>query len=128
MILRKLDEIVGTEHDVHTKTWNSRRLLLKKDGVRFSLNDTLIKAGTETAIWYKNHVEAVYCIEGEGEIEIVESGTVHPIRPGTLYVLDGHEKHVLRATSTMRMVCVFDPPLTGREVHDAEGAYPLIEE
>ena len=127
MILRKLDEIVGTEHDVHTKTWNSRRLLLKKDGVRFSLNDTLIKAGTETMIWYKNHVEAVYCIEGEGEIEIVESGTVHPIRPGTLYVLDGHEKHVLRATSTMRMVCVFDPPLTGREVHDAEGAYPLIE-
>lgn len=128
MILRKLDEIVGTEHDVHTKTWNSRRLLLKKDGVRFSLNDTLIKAGTETMIWYKNHVEAVYCIEGEGEIEIVESGTVHPIRPGTLYVLDGHEKHVLRATSTMRMVCVFDPPLTGREVHDAEGAYPLVEE
>jgi L-ectoine synthase len=27
----------------------------------------------------------------------------------------------------MRMVCVFTPPLTGREVHDREGAYPVDE-
>jgi L-ectoine synthase len=25
----------------------------------------------------------------------------------------------------MRMVCVFNPPLNGRETHDATGAYPL---
>jgi L-ectoine synthase len=36
---------------------------------------------------------------------------------------------VLRANkgSHMRMVCVFNPPLTGREVHDATGAYPVTE-
>ncbi len=28
----------------------------------------------------------------------------------------------------MRMVCVFNPPLTGREVHDEKGIYPLIED
>ena len=26
------------------------------------------------------------------------------------------------------MVCVFNPPLTGREVHDERGVYPLLTE
>lgn len=125
MIVRHLDQMIGTEHDVHGPTWNSRRLLLRKDGTGFSLHDTIIKAGSETKMWYKHHVEAVYCIAGEGEIE-PEGGEVYPIRPGTLYVLDGHEKHVLRARTELRMVCVFNPPLSGKEVHDEEGVYPLI--
>ncbi|WP_144932611.1 ectoine synthase [Paenibacillus sp. 32O-W] len=126
MIVRQLDEIIGTDNDVDTPTWNSRRLLLQKDGMGFSLHDTIIKAGTETFIWYKNHVEAVYCIEGEGEIEVKETGRVYPLKAGTLYALDGHEKHYLRATKDMRMVCVFNPPCTGREVHDEEGTYPVL--
>lgn len=125
MIVKTLQEILNTPDDVDTATWNSRRLLLKKDGMGFSLSDTIIKEGTETTIWYKHHVEAVYCIAGQGEIELADSGKVFPIREGTLYALNGHEKHYLRATgSDMRMVCVFNPPLTGREVHDEEGAYP----
>ena len=58
--------------------------------------------------------------------ELVETGEIHPLRPGTLYALDSHERHLLRARTEMRMICVFNPPLTGREVHDSEGAYPLI--
>jgi len=126
MIVKHLDEIVATKDDVDGGTWCSRRLLLASDGMGFSLHDTLIRAGTQTLIWYKNHLEAVYCISGEGEIEVLSDGKVYPIRPGTLYALDGHEKHYLRATTEMRMVCVFNPPLTGREVHDAEGVYPLL--
>lgn len=125
MIVRHLNDITGTELDVDTKTWSSKRLLVKSDRVGFSLHDTTIKAGTETEIWYKNHVEAVYCIKGEGEIEVLESGEIYPISPGTLYVLNGHEKHLLRGKSEMRMICVFNPPTTGQEVHDAEGTYPL---
>ena len=129
MIVKTLNAVINTQSDVNTDTWNSRRLLLKKDGLGFSLNDTIIKKDTETVIWYKNHMEAVYCISGEGEIELAGSGKVYPIKPGTLYALDGHEKHFLRAIgSDMRMICVFNPPLTGREVHDEEGAYPIIEE
>lgn len=126
MIVKHLNDIIHTGDDIDTKTWNARRLLLKKDGMGFSLHDTLIKAGTETLIWYRHHVEAVYCIEGEGEIEVI-GGQTYPIRPGTLYALDGHEKHLLRAESQLRMVCVFNPPLTGTEVHDEEGVYPLME-
>lgn len=125
MIVRHLNDRIGSEFDVDTKTWSSKRLLVKSDNVGFSLHDTTIKAGTETGIWYKNHVEAVYCIQGEGEIEVLESGEIYPITSGTLYVLNGHEKHLLRGTTEMRMICVFNPPTSGREVHDTEGTYPL---
>lgn len=127
MIVKNLEDVIHTQDDIDTSTWNSRRLLLKKDGMGFSMHDTIIKAGTETLIWYRHHVEAVYCIEGEGEIEVIE-GETYAIAPGTLYALDGHEKHLLRAKSRLRMVCVFNPPLTGAEVHDKDGVYPPPEE
>jgi L-ectoine synthase len=128
MIVKRLEDIAGTEKEVDAGNWTSRRFLLRKDGMGFSMHDTLIRAGTETFIWYAHHLEAVYCVEGEGEVELVESGEVFPIRAGTLYALDGHEKHLLRGRTDMRMVCVFNPPLTGKEVHDTDGVYPLIEE
>ncbi|MFQ5973354.1 MAG: ectoine synthase [Alphaproteobacteria bacterium] len=128
MIVRTLDDIAGSDREVVTKNWTSRRFLLKNDGMGFSLHDTVVKPGTETYMWYAHHVEAVYCVEGEGELEDIESGEVFPIRAGTLYALDGHEKHRLRARTPMRMVCVFNPALTGTEVHDEDGVYPLIEE
>lgn len=124
MIVKHLEDIVGTEHDVSAETWSSRRFLLKKDGVGFSLHDTIIREGTESLFWYKHHVEAVYCIEGEGEVEVLATGDVYPLRPGTLYTLNGHEKHKVRARTQLRMVCVFNPPCTGREMHNEEGAYP----
>lgn len=127
MIVKTLEEIIGTDDHVDEQNWESRRFILKRDGMGFSVHDTIIRAGTESTFWYKYHQEAVYCIEGEGEIEDVTNGKVYPIKPGTLYALDGHEKHHLRAKTDMRMVCVFNPPCTGREVHDEEGAYRLPE-
>jgi hypothetical protein len=79
-------------------------------------------------LWYRHHVESVYCVAGEGEIENCETGEVHPISDGTLYWLDGHEKHILRAKTELRLVCVFTPALVGREIHDEEGAFPLLTE
>ncbi len=128
MIVKQLNDVIDTDRDIDTKTWRSYRLLLKKDGLGFSLNHTIIKADSETYIWYKNHLEAVYCIQGEGEIEVIDQGDIYPIQKGTLYVLNGHERHYLRARSEMHMVCVFTPPLTGREVHGADGSYPIVEE
>jgi L-ectoine synthase len=126
MIVKKLGELLGTDREVDVANWTSRRFLLKGDGMGFSMHDTIIKAGTETFIWYAHHVEAVYCIEGSGEVELAGSGKVYAIEPGTLYALDGHEKHFLRARTQMRMVCVFNPALTGQEVHDEDGVYPLV--
>lgn len=124
MIVRTLEEI---ERDaVRAPTWSSRRLLLARDGMGFSLHDTIIDAGTETHMWYRNHLEAVYCIEGEGTVELPDTGETFEIRAGTVYALDQNDRHVLRATTRMRMVCVFNPPVTGRETHDETGAYPLL--
>jgi len=130
MIIRHLKDMIETEREVHAPNgnWTSRRLCLKDDNMGFSLHDTLIHAGTETYIWYKHHLEAVYCVAGKGEIEDLETGKIHPISEGTLYLLNNHEKHYLRATETMRMICVFNPPLTGKEVHTKEGFYPLESE
>jgi L-ectoine synthase len=125
MIVRKLEDIAGTISDVSAENWASQRLLLKKDGMGFSFHDTRIHPGTETYMWYKNHVEAVYCIEGEGELEDLTAGKKYPIAPGTLYALNGNEKHILRTQTGLRMICVFNPPLNGNEVHDEEGVYPL---
>ena len=58
----------------------------------------------------------------------VASGAVHSIEPGTIYILDKHDKHILRAFEEMELACVFNPPLIGREVHNAEGAYALTAE
>lgn len=128
MKVKYLEDIIGTEDETSGETWSSRRFIFKKDNVGFSLNDTTIKAGTNNFFWYKHHIEAVYVIEGEGEVEAVEEGKVYPLRPGAMYLLDQHDKHYLRAKTDMRMVCVFNPPLTGKETHDEEGVYPLITE
>ena len=124
MIVRRLKDASGTGREVSGDNWTSRRLLLAADGMGFSLHDTVIHAGTSTRMWYRNHVEAVYCIEGKGTITEIASGNVHSIEAGTVYALDGHEEHVLTAETAMRMVCVFNPALSGAETHDEQGAYP----
>lgn len=124
MIVRTLDELTGTDRAVEAPTFVSRRLLLARDRMGFSLHDTVLYAGSETKIWYKHHLEAVYCIEGEGEIELLPDGPTYPVSPGTMYALDQHDQHLLRARTQLRMVCVFNPALTGKEVHDDEGTYP----
>lgn len=126
MIVRALADIVGTPRDVSAPTWRSRRLILADDRVGFSLHDTLIHAGTETTMWYRNHVEAVYCIEGTGTLTDSATGTSHEVAAGSMYLLDRHDHHTLRARTDMRMICVFTPACTGAEVHDEEGAYPLL--
>ncbi|BDT93174.1 MULTISPECIES: ectoine synthase [Nocardia] len=128
MIVRSLEETIGTEREVRGPTWTSRRLVLAREKAGFSLNDTVVDAGAELEMWYANHIEAVYVIEGEGEVVDEETGETHRLAPGVLYLVDAHQRHTLRAHTRFRAVCVFDPPLTGREVHDENGAFPLLTE
>jgi L-ectoine synthase len=128
VIVTHLSELDGTDRDVEFNTWRSRRFVLAKDRVGFSLHDTVIYASTETSMWYANHIEAVYCVGGKGTLTNDETGEVHEIRDGTMYLLNGHEHHTVRARKDLRMVCVFNPPVTGREVHDEHGVYPLLTE
>ncbi|MGP3972086.1 ectoine synthase [Streptomyces sp. 6N223] len=130
MIVRSISDIEGTERDVLSAsgTWRSKRIILAKEGAGFSLHETVLYAGTETSMWYAHHVEAVFCVEGEAELTNDETGEKHLITPGTMYLLDGHEKHTLRPKTDFRALCVFNPALTGREDHDENGVYPLLTE
>jgi len=128
MIVKHLDQLIGTPADVDTEQWASRRFILASDKLGYSVTDTLIKEGAELEMEYRNHIETVYCFEGEGEIEELDSGVVHQIGPGVMYALNLNDRHELRATSRLRLVCVFNPPCTGRETHDETGAYPLLTE
>jgi L-ectoine synthase len=124
MIVRTLASILDTAAHVKGEAFESRRILLAADGLGYSLHDTICKAGSEQLLHYKNHVETNYVIEGEGSVENVGTGEVFPLGPGTVYVLDQHEAHVLRARTDLRIICVFTPALTGQEKHDASGSYP----
>ncbi|PAU87805.1 L-ectoine synthase [Pseudomonas sp. WN033] len=126
MIVRTLKDCENSERRVASENWESTRMLLKDDNMGFSFHITTIYANTETHIHYKNHLESVYCMSGNGEIETLADGKVYPIEAGTLYILDQHDEHLLRGGSEdMKMACVFNPPLSGQEVHDKDGVYPL---
>jgi len=129
MIVRNIDEIIGTENETKAKTWTSRRMLLRKDKMGFSFHETIIYAGTETHIHYQNHLEAVYCVAGDGEIETIKDGKVYPIKDGTMYALNENDEHYLRGgKEDMRLICVFNPAVVGPETHDEEGVYPLLDD
>ena len=126
MIVRDLKKAEATDRRVVAENWESTRLILKDDEMGFSFHITTIYAGTETHIWYQNHLESVYCISGEGEVETLDDGKTYEIRPGVIYSLDKHDNHLLRAGKMdMVLACVFNPPLVGDEVHDENGVYPL---
>ncbi|MFT6113886.1 MAG: L-ectoine synthase [Oleispira sp.] len=127
MIVRNLAEANQTNRRIVSPdgNWESTRLLLKDDNMGFSFHITTIYKDADFQMHYQNHLESVYCMSGRGEIVRLEDGTVFPIETGTLYILDKHDKHILRATEEMTMACVFNPPLNGKEVHNKEGAYEL---
>lgn len=127
MLIKRLDEIRKSDRNVTDKGWESSRLLLKEDGMGFSFHITTLMAGGEWTFHYQHHLEAVFVISGTGSVTELATGTVHRLAPGTLYALNEHDHHTLRAETELVTVCVFNPPVTGNEVHDETGAYRLTE-
>ena len=127
MLVRQLQEAEKTDRKIvdPNGNWDSTRLLLKDDNMGFSFHITTIFEGADFRMHYQNHLESVYCISGEGEVETLDHGKKYAIKPGTLYNLDKHDKHMLRAFKEMKLACVFNPPLHGTEVHNKDGAYEL---
>jgi L-ectoine synthase len=128
MIIRSVNDVTDTDADIKSENWRSKRIILAKEGVGFSVHETTLYAGTENEFWYANHIEAVFIVEGRGTITDLATNETHQLEPGSLYLLNDHDKHIVRPETEMRTVCVFNPPVTGREVHDENGVYPLIRE
>jgi L-ectoine synthase len=125
MIVRSLQEIEDTERDIRTPNWRSKRLVLAREQVGFSMDETVLDADSVNDFFFADHVEAVFVVEGEGELLDKETGETYQLGPGSMYLLDGHEHHQLRPRTRMRTVCVFNPPVAGREARDSRGGRTL---
>lgn len=101
----------------------SNRYLLKNDGMGYTMTRTVIKKGLNKVWFYKNHFESCYCIKGHGFLIDLESGQKHEIKKHTMYALNKHERHQLLVLETMILICVFNPPLNGNEIHGKDGSY-----
>ncbi|PJE51143.1 MAG: L-ectoine synthase [Candidatus Yanofskybacteria bacterium CG10_big_fil_rev_8_21_14_0_10_36_16] len=131
MKIIKLNNIIGTSQEakVPGDQGSSRRLLLAKDGLGYSFHDTIITAGAEMRLHYTNHIETVYCVSGNGEVEDLTTKKRHKIEEGVMYVLDKHDDHILHGgTEDMRLICIFTPALVGNERQDESGSFPIMNE
>jgi len=130
MIVRDFNEIIKNEQKrvVSDAQWSSVRLLLAEDGMGFSFHITFLKEGSEHTFEYKHHFESVYCVQGKGSITDLATGETHQIHPGVMYALNKHDRHVVRAEEELVMACVFNPPVTGTEVHREDGSYAPAED
>ncbi|MBJ9623194.1 ectoine synthase [Burkholderia multivorans] len=126
MIVVRSADIAHTERHASGPGWDSKRMIVKQDGVGYSVHETRVHEGAELHLHYKHHFETNYCVAGEGEVVDTATGDVHRITPGTIYALNRNDAHILRATrGDLHLVCVFNPPLTGRETHREDGSYAL---
>jgi L-ectoine synthase len=123
VIVRHVSQVEGTNADARGEGWRSLRMLTRADGMSFTVTHTTVEAGMEAELQYRHHLEACLCIDGELEIEDLSSGERHVVGAGTLYALDAHDRHVVRALAPTTLVCVFTPALAGDETHDASGGY-----
>nr|WP_272865281.1 ectoine synthase [Mycobacteroides abscessus] len=65
--------------------------------------------GTETPLHYPDYIEAVWIVEGHGQLIDRDHGATHRLAPGTMYLLDKHDRHTIVADSRIRALCVFVP-------------------
>ena len=122
MFVRSLNDVAKTDYFVDWGNGTSHRMLTEADGMGFTVCHTVVKKGSESLLEYRNHLEACYCIGGEGEVEDM-NGNVYPIKVGDIYVLNQHDKHYLRGgkDTDLILVSVFNPPLKGTERHNLKG-------
>jgi len=123
VFVRDLNDVEKTDRYVDWGNGTSHRLLTVSDGVGFTVCHTVVRAGTESRLQYRSHLEACYCIAGTGEVEDMQ-GNVYPLRPGCIYVLDNHDEHYLRggADEDLVLVSVFNPALAGHERHNLQAS------
>lgn len=123
MKIHRIEQIKDTERDVKFSEGTSLRFILASDNMGFSLHKTIIPRGQKGHWHYKNHLEACYCIQGYGILTDLSTGNRHSITVDDCYILDNHDDHTFEALEDVVLISVFNPPVTGNEVHQKDGSY-----
>ena len=123
MFVRTVDELAGNGRRLVVAGGSATaiRMLLREDGVGFSLSDVSLAAGSRNILWYKHHWEANYVLAGTGEVSDLGSGETWSMEPGMLYCVGPEDRHAMHALSELHLLSVFCPALTGDEQHDCDG-------
>ena len=121
----EFDDIKGTDREVHCPKGGfiSYRYLLESDKCGYTITRTFIPKGMPQTWHYTRHIESCYCVSGKATLGNLATGEQFDIRPGTLYALDKHDRHLFMALEDTTLICVFNPPLKGPEVHGEDGSY-----
>ena len=107
----------------------SHRLTLADDEMGYTMTKTVISPDAGKVFWhYKNHLETCYCVSGNATLTNAETGEQFTIGPDVTYVLDKHDAHYFEAHEETILICCFNPPLTGKEIHQQDGSYKQSEE
>lgn len=122
MIVRTLEEIEKTDQYAQSDVWTSARFFVKRDGLGASFHKTVVQAGSEQTLWYKNHIEIVVITEGRAEIVDLANNKTYRLEKDSAYALT-HDKHIFRALTEVVCYCVFLPGLSGTEIPDEDGSY-----
>ena len=104
--------------------FTSHRLVVETDGMGYSMTKTIIHPGKPHRWHYQHHLETCYCVSGKGLLINEATQEIIAIGPDVTYVLDKHDAHTFEALEPTTLVCVFNPPLKGDELHDANDSYP----
>ena len=118
---------MSSDRSVEFHAGVSHRVLLEKDGMGYTMTKTVIQPGKKVFQHYKNHLESCYCASGNGTLTDHKTGEEHAITEGVTYVLDANDPHWFEAHQETVLICVFNPPLTGQEIHQEDGSYALPE-
>ena len=118
-----VNELANTDRDVQFKEGFSIRPVIKSDNMGFSVHKTLLRKGTIGHWHYKNHLEACYCISGKGVLTNLDTLESFVIKPDNIYLLDQNDNHTFEAVTDVVLISIFNPPVNGSEVHQADGSY-----
>ena len=103
--------------------FTSNRILVESDNMGYTLTKTVVHPGIKQFWHYKDHLESCYCIQGEGILTNAKTTEEFRIKPDMTYVLDNNDPHYFEALETVVLICVFNPPLVGNELHNDDGSY-----
>ena len=100
------------------------RYITQADGCGFTISNPRSSEGHGKELWYQNHVEANYVLEGQGSVEDLNTGEKWALAPGSMYFVGPKDRHLMSFNTAFALVSVFNPPLVGNETHDDQGGYP----
>ena len=124
MFVKTLKDLkaAGREKIVAGGSARTVRFLTRDDGLGFTMSDVRLDAGQQNVLWYKHHWEANHIVSGAGDVTDLTTGQSWKLEPGVAYNVGPKDRHRFRAHSDVHLLSVFNPPLEGHELHDADGS------